>query len=357
VDDAAAFAESLRAGVEAMPAAIFGANGDARLAVTLSVGVAPVAAGEEFSHFSVVAETACKAAKDRGRNRVEIFAPADVSLMQRHEDLHIFRDLLAALERGRFRLFAQPIVPLDGHRSPPQFEILVRMIDEDDQIIVPGRFLSAAARYQLLGRLDQWVLDEAIGLLTARRRFLEKMPATFWINLSGPSVGNSGFAAATCARIREAALPAGCIGIEITESTAIGELDAARSFISQLRDIGCMTALDDFGTGLSSLAYLRALPVAKLKIDGSFIRDLLRDPRAESMVRAILQIARQLGIDTVAECIETPEVAVRLAQLGVGYGQGFHFSEPVPIERILDAGSRMHSLATGGAAAVRRARA
>ena len=311
---------------------------------TVSIGIAAFPAGERLGHALAQAEMACAAAKDRGRNRVEVFAPADASLMQRHEDLHVFRELLNALERGRFRLFAQPIVPLDGRPHPLQFELLLRMIDDDDQIIVPGRFLSAAARYQLLGRLDQWVVEQTIEKLVEHRAILERTPATFWINLSGPSVGNAEFTSTTVERITAAALPAGSIGVEITESTAIGNIDGARSFIGRLRDIGCTTALDDFGTGLSSLAYLRALPVAKLKIDGSFVRDLLRDARAESMVRAMLQLARQLRIETVAECIETPEVATRLALLGVTYGQGFHFSEPVPLERILEAGSRMHSL-------------
>lgn len=339
-DRSRAWADGLREAIESMP--LPSRCRDAR--PTVSIGIASFPAGERLGHALAHAEMACIAAKDRGRNRVEVFAPADASLMQRHEDVHVFRDLLNALERGRFRLFAQPIVPLDGRPHTPQFEVLLRMIDDDDQIIVPGRFLSAASRYQLLGRLDQWVVEQTIGMLVERRGILERAPSTFWINLSGPSVGNAEFTADTIARIIEAGLPAGSVGIEITESTAIGNLDGARSFIGRLRDIGCSTALDDFGTGLSSLAYLRALPVAKLKIDGSFIRDLLRDARAESMVRAMLQLARQLRIETVGECIESPEVAARLALLGVTYGQGFHFSEPAPLERILEAGSRMHDL-------------
>ncbi|MFO1377687.1 MAG: EAL domain-containing protein [Steroidobacteraceae bacterium] len=339
-DRSRTWADELRQAIEHMP--LPPRCRDAR--PTVSIGIAAFPAGERLGHALAQAEMACAAAKDRGRNRVEVFAPADASLMQRHEDLHVFRELLNALERGRFRLFAQPIVPLDGRPHPLQFELLLRMIDDDDQIIVPGRFLSAAARYQLLGRLDQWVVEQTIEKLVEHRAILERTPATFWINLSGPSVGNAEFTSTTVERITAAALPAGSIGVEITESTAIGNIDGARSFIGRLRDIGCTTALDDFGTGLSSLAYLRALPVAKLKIDGSFVRDLLRDARAESMVRAMLQLARQLRIETVAECIETPEVATRLALLGVTYGQGFHFSEPVPLERILEAGSRMHSL-------------
>ena len=303
--------------------------------VSASFGIAALSADHTLNHALAASETACKAAKDRGRNRVEVFADTDESLMQRHEDLRVFRDLVDALDTDRFVLFAQPLRPLTDPTRPTHYEILVRMRDVSGSLVLPGKFLSAATRYQLFTRMDQWVIQHTLDALKPHREFLRSTATMFWINLSGQSLAQPEFADYVRAAVREADLPAGSVGFEITENAAIGNLETAQRFMSRLRELGCSFALDDFGTGLSSLKYLKDLKVSMLKIDGSFIRDLLRDPRSDSLVRAVLRVAEELGLETTAECIESPETAVHLSGIGVTYGQGFELGRPGDLAMLL----------------------
>jgi EAL domain-containing protein (putative c-di-GMP-specific phosphodiesterase class I) len=178
--------------------------------------------------------------------------------------------------------------------------------------------------------VDRWVIQEAVRLLTPHAALLADCPVVFTINVSGQSLGEEGFADFVIQQVRSSGIAAKVFCFELTESAAIANLAHAETVMKRLRDIGCTIALDDFGTGLSSLAYLRALPVDMLKIDGSFVRDVLKDPRAESMVQAIAQLARSMNLTTVAEYVETDEIRLRIAQLGVDYGQGFAIARPAP---------------------------
>ena len=247
----------------------------------------------------------------------------------------MFRDLVDALDSDRFTLFAQPLRALANPTLPTHYEILVRMLDSTGGIIAPEKFFSAATRYQLLSRLDQWVVTRTLAELRPVAAELRARGAMFWINLSGQSLAQAEFADFARSAVRDAGLPAGSIGFEITENAAIGNLEPAQRFMSRLRELGCSFALDDFGTGLSSLKYLKDLKVSMLKIDGSFIRDLLRDPRSDSLVRAVLRVAGELHLETTAECIETPEVAHHLSAIGVTYGQGFELGRPAPLKDVL----------------------
>jgi diguanylate cyclase (GGDEF)-like protein len=329
---AAEFAEALRAGAEQL-SPLFG---DGKMQISVSVGVAEVdRRSQELAHALAAAETACKAANDRGRNRVALFEEADASIVRRHADINVAADVRSALYEDRLRLYAQLIVPLNG-QGPLHFEILLRMIGHDDETIGPDNFMSAAQRYQLMPVIDRWVIERAVEMLKPHAELLRKHSLVFTINFSGQSlqqgadftdfventIGNSGIAPS-------------CFCFELTESTAIGELARAESLMRRMRKLGCNIALDDFGTGLSSLAYLRSLPIGMLKIDGSFVRDVLADPRADSMVQAIAQLAHSMGLVTVAEYVETEEIRSRVASLGVDYGQGFSIAQPMPLCDIL----------------------
>lgn len=335
-ETAATFAESLRQAIASLPAASLGVPGDARAAVTASIGIAPVRAGDEFAHFSIVAETACKAAKDRGRNRVEVYQSTDASLVRRAEDVNIVPNLRVAMDEKRLRLDAQLISPLHGDpQARPHYELLLRMIDDHGATVGPDRFLSAAIRYQFMPSIDRWVVEEALAQLAPHAALLSQRPVVFTINLSGQSVGEPAFADFLVDAIHRSGIDPGVLCFELTESAAIGNLTRAEMVMRRLRELGCAIALDDFGTGLSSLAYLRALPIDLLKIDGSFVRDILKDPRAESMVQAIAHLARAMGLATVAEYVETDEIRLRVASLGVDYGQGFSIGRPVPMSEVL----------------------
>jgi diguanylate cyclase (GGDEF)-like protein len=329
VSRAAAWAEQARASIASRPPP----QRCTGLRISASLGVAAVEGSLE--HALVGAQTACKAAKDRGRDRVQAFDTTDPSLVQRHDELRVYRDLVDAFEQGRFRLYAQPIVPLWDPTRATRYEILVRLLDAQGQPVAPDRFLQAAARYQLLPQLDRWVLDETLRSLQPDAAALADAGATFSINLSEASVADAGFPEHLAGRLAATGVPGALLGLELAESHAIARLPAAEQLIAAAARLGCPCAIDDFGTGLSSLANLKSLPVGALKIDGLFVRDLLTNPRSEAMIRAILQIARQLEVDTVAECVETAEVASHLATLGVTYGQGWAFAQPRPLEDVL----------------------
>ena len=333
LDDAARFAEALRQGAEQLGAGI----GDGSIAVSISVGVAAVEPrAAEFTHAFAAAETACKAANDRGRNRVEIFQEADESIIRRFTDINMVADLRAAIAGGRMRLYAQMLLPLGGTHLRPHFELLLRMIGTDGQTIGPHTFMSSAHRYQLMPEIDRWVVGEALRLLKPHAALLLKDPVVFTINCSGQSLQDEAWTEFLIAQINDSGLNPAALCFELTESAAVGNLAHTETLMHQLRKLGCGIALDDFGTGLSSLAYLRSLPITMLKIDGSFVRDVLRDTKAESTIQAIAQLARAMSLVTVAEYVETEEIRNRIAQLGVDYGQGFAIAQPVPIDEVLE---------------------
>ncbi len=287
-------------------------------------------------HSLAAAETACKAAKDRGRNRVESYEVNDQSIVRRFNDINIAARLRVAISEDRLRLDAQVIAPfVTGEHIRPHYELLLRMIDEDGETVGPDRFLSAANRYQLMPTIDRWVIDKAIALLKPQAALLASRPVGFAINFSGQSLNDNTFGDFLLERIEHSGLAPELFTFELTENATVANVARAEDLMRRLRRIGCGVALDDFGTGLSSLSYLRQLPVTVLKIDGSFVRDVLKDVRAESMVQAIAQLARSMSLITVAEYVETEELRHRIAALGVDYGQGFAIGRPVPLQEVL----------------------
>ena len=328
------FAEVLRQSAEQLSAM----NGSTRLHVALTIGVAPLdTSTSDLAHALAEAESACKAGKDRGRNRVEIYQDADLSIIRRHTDISTAGDLRDAIAANRMRLDAQLILPIGTQEmtATPHFELLVRMLTIKGDTIGPDRFMSAAHRYQLMPSIDRWVIENAIAMLQPHADLLVNLPVVFTINLSGQSLNEETFADYLLQHIETSGLEPGLFCFELTETAAVASIEKAELLMRRLRKLGCGVALDDFGTGLSSLSYLRALPVTILKIDGSFVRDILKDPRSESMVQAIAQLARTMGIVTVAEYVETDEIRARIATLGVDYGQGFAIGKPVPLPEVL----------------------
>ena len=284
------------------------------------------------------AESACKAGKDRGRNRVEVYEEADVSIIRRFTDITTAGDLRTAIAENRMRLDAQLIQPIGapGQHAVPHYELLLRMIDPLGETVGPDRFLSAAQRYQMMPTIDRWVIEQAISQLSAVAGWLKDRPVVFSVNFSGQSLNDEAFQDFLFERLEHCALDPRVFCFELTESDAIANIGKAEGLMRRLRKLDCGVALDDFGTGLSSLSYLRALPVTLLKIDGSFVRDILKDPRAESMVQAIAQLSRTMQLATVAEYVETPEIQARLVSLGVDYAQGFAVGRPQPLTSLLE---------------------
>ena len=334
-EDAEKFAQALRAGAEQL----LPGPGESRPPVSISIGVAllDTSDGGELAHVLAAAESACKAAKERGRNRVEVYQASDTSIVRRFADISVAAQLRDAIDNDRMRLDAQLILPFSGAESArPHYELLLRMINDDGLTMGPDSFLSAAARYQLMPLIDRWVVNHAIEALKPRAGVLEGKALGFTINFSGQSLDDDSFADFLIGAIGGSGLDPDLFCFELTENATVAHLARAEELMRRLRKLGCGVALDDFGTGLSSLSCLRQLPITMLKIDGSFIRDVVKDPRAESMVRAIAELARGMKITTVAEYIETAEISARVAELGVDYGQGFAIGRPIALTELLN---------------------
>ena len=280
------------------------------------------------------ADTACYAAKEAGRNRVHTWFDTDLAMRARQGEMQWATRIEQALDEDRFVLFAQRFEAVNPSAyAGLHAEVLVRMIDLDGSLVLPGAFLPATERFHLAPRFDRWVLRRAINTLAA---LPDLAPVdTLCINISGQSVGDRVFHRHAIETLREAGPPV-CrrICLEITETAAVTNLADAALFIAQVRNLGVRVALDDFGAGASSFGYLKTLAVDLLKIDGQFITDLLDDPLDDVAVRCFVDIARVIGVKTIAEFVERPEVLEHLRKIGVDYAQGFLLHRPEPIEAV-----------------------
>jgi EAL domain-containing protein (putative c-di-GMP-specific phosphodiesterase class I) len=305
--------------------------------VSVTCGVAVlVEMPDGFARAMASAELACKTAKSRGRGRVELYACEDDSMMRRHDDAVAVGKLRAALRNDRLELYAQRIVSLRDPTAAGGYELLLRLREENGNLISPGPLLAAAHRYQLLPSVDLWVIRRAMQMLTAYREMLLTRGLCISINMSGQSFGDENCIAQLAQGLLEAKLPAGCVMIEITEQAAVSNLGRAHAMIQQLETLGCRFALDDFGTGSNSLSYLKNLQISRVKIDGSFVRDILSNKNSLATVQAIVGLAEAMKIETVAEYVETDEIAVAVRQLGVDYAQGFAYGRPEPFDQLLE---------------------
>ncbi len=307
----------------------------AGVTTTMSFGVAALPPGGTLEHALAAAESACQEAKDGGRNRVEAFVPGADRLAAQQQELRVYHELLEAFEHNRLRLYAQALTPLWDPSRAERYEVLVRLQDARGQIVPAERFIEVARRHRLMRRLDDWVLAELLRQIGPSAAALTHAGTVFSVNVSGESLMQPDLADRIGAAVRAARLPPALLNFEVSEAAITGRVAETERFVNAIGELGCRSSIDDFGTGVTSLAYLKVLKVSALKIDGVFVADLLREPRSESMVRAILHIARQLELDTVAESVESKEAASQLATLGVTYGQGSAFGEPRPLAEVL----------------------
>ena len=318
--------------------------------ISISCGVsALIAMPDGLARAIAAAELACKSAKNRGRNRVELYDFADGSMMRRHRDTMAVGQLRSALKADRLLLYAQRVAPLQNPGLPGGYEILLRLQEVDGSLVPPGPLIEAAQRYQILPSIDRWVIQRAMQMLGPHRGMFRSRGLGMSINVSGQSIGDKAFVQQFLKLLREANLPRACVSIELTEQAAITNLACAQEMVAQLRALGCELALDDFGTGSNSLTNLKALQVARVKIDGSFVRDLLSDRNSRATVRAVVELAKGLGIQTVAEYVESEAIASELRILGVDYAQGYHIGRPEPLAGLLesltrDESQRLHRL-------------
>ena len=306
---------------------------DRTFRLSVSIGVVPIAAdNEDVAALLNAADSACEAAKEAGRNRIHSFQENDIDLMRRRREMQWAARINNALEENRFELFRQTIQPLQAEEDGAHYEILLRMRDENGGIISPGLFIEAAERYAITPSIDRWVIRNAFRWLVSDSDERERLFRCS-INLSGQSVGDEKFLPFVIDQFQMSGLDPTKICFEITEHAAVASYSQVIRFINALRELGCKFALDDFGTGMSSYGYLKHFPVDYLKIDGTFVKEILHDPIDREMVRSINEIGHLTGKQTIAEFAENEEIITMLRGMGIDYAQGYGVSEPKRVSR------------------------
>ncbi|MBT3058052.1 MAG: EAL domain-containing protein [Candidatus Thiodiazotropha sp.] len=309
--------------------------GEKSFSQSISIGMVPIdKQSKDLEQVLSHADSACFSAKDEGRNKVHIYDPIGSPAAKRHGEAKWVTHIRSALEQDRFTLFVQPIKSINSSGASEHVEVLIRMLDDSGELILPGAFIPAAERFDLMPSIDRWVIDRLIRYIAANRDDSLAAGRRYFVNLSGHSLCDEEVLEVILERIRHDEIPKGMLCFEVTETAAISNLTSAEHFMRTLQRFGCEFALDDFGSGLSSFGYLKHLPVEYLKIDGAFVKEMLDNAIDDSMVDAINRIGHIMGLETIAEFVENDRVLHRLQDIGIDYVQGFGICRPFPIEQL-----------------------
>lgn len=323
---------------------VFESDG-AAFSVSASIGF--VSIHKEFNDYKTIlssADSACYAAKESGRNTLVVYSGEENDVAEQEQEVMWLPKLQDALEHGNFRLLAQPIARLDTQGVSPEvthYEFLLRMLSTTGEYISPYKFIKSAERYSLMIHIDQWVLQHAF---KSAAQVLDQLdvPCTFSINLSGQFLSDPNMLDFIQEQLNASGVDASNFWFEIKETAAITHFSSAVVILKGLRTMGAKIALDDFGSGVSSFAYLQKLPIDILKIDGQFIREVATDPAAHEMVRAMNQMSKVMGFETVAEFVESEAILTELEDIGVNFAQGYQIGRPCPLNEAISAGLPGH---------------
>jgi diguanylate cyclase (GGDEF)-like protein/PAS domain S-box-containing protein len=312
----------------------------------VSIGIAEIKQdSKSMSELLSAADQACCLAKEQGRNRLHVYQESDVMLAQRHGEMLWISRLNEAFAHDYFRLYAMPIVHLRD--SPERHdEVLIRIRNSQGDLILPGAFIPAAERYDMMLSIDRWVIRavcqhiqsvrDSLPPLAALAESRHRTQALYSVNLSGMSLADTGLQDYITGQFVQYAIAPEQICFEITETAVIANLPKAQVFMRQLKAMGCRFSLDDFGSGFSSFAYLKALPVDYLKIDGVFVRGIATNAINRAMVKAINEVGHVMGLKTVAEYVENAETLAIIRELGIDYAQGYAVGSPQPLTAGID---------------------
>jgi len=333
-------ADYLREGIQSFRF-YWGQPGQPKSIFTIGVSIGLVPVSKQIRHYKSIlamADAACYAAKNGGRNNVHIYQEDDEELLERHKEIQWFALINDNLERDDgFVLYHQPIQSLNIPRSiddsathSTRYEILLRMTDPEGKMVAPGAFLSTAVRYNLMPSLDRWVVHKLLNWLSCHPEHLAALDFCS-VNVSGYSLGDKELLESIETCLKKTNIPAHKLCFELNEATAITNLTSAQQFIQHLKALGCRFALDNFGSGMSSFDYLKSLPVDFVKIEGSLIKALLTDEIDYAVVKCINEISHLMGIKTIAEAVETEAVYHKLQTLDIDYVQGYWLGKPEPL--------------------------
>ncbi|WP_333343773.1 EAL domain-containing protein [Microcoleus sp. w1-18aA5] len=299
--------------------------------IGVSIGVVAInQTSKDLMQVLGEADAACYAAKARGRNCVHVYSLDDEEVIKQRGERLVISQISRALGTNHFRLYCQKIVSISSNPLVEHYEILLRMLDENGEVVSPNEFIPAAERYGLITEIDCWVIET---FFSNYHKLPEKdvNQGLYTINLSGASISNNQFLRFLIEQFSRYKVPPQTIGFEITETAAIANFEQARYFMGELKKIGCCFALDDFGSGLSSFAYLMNLPVDYLKIDGAFVKNISHNLISQALVEGFNRIAHAMNLETIAEFVEDETILEKLREIGVDYAQGYGIARPLPI--------------------------
>jgi diguanylate cyclase (GGDEF)-like protein len=304
--------------------------------IGISIGVVEITPNmNDLGDVTGFADAACYAAKENGRNQVHLFQPLDDEQLKRHLEMQWVSRINESIESNNFTLYCQAITPLQDESLPVFYEVLLRKIDEDGSLILPMMFIPSAERYHLMAKVDRWVINKTFALFQEYAGRQQHQNFLLTINLSGMSVGDLSLLDYLKEAFINYGVPPERMCFEITETSAIININNTIHLIKELQALGCKFLLDDFGSGMSSFSYLKNLPVDFLKMDGAYVKDITHNPTDLAMAKAIQSIAESMNIKTIAEFVESKDTLDCLKTMNVDYAQGYYINRPTPIEEVL----------------------
>jgi len=307
---------------------------DQEYQVTSSIGVMTFGRmSDEYAEYYSKVTTACFLAKQNGGNQYHYIDENDQKVMAQQESMEWVSGIMEGFSEDRFCLYVQPIVSIDRDEKHTHYEVLIRYRSADGSIICPGDFLPPAERYNLIERIDNWVVSNVIAWLQEHQHKLSDV--MFSINLSGRSIGSQTFHKFLRESLEASSIKMSSLCFEITETAVVDNVERSVEFINSIKELGVKFSLDDFGTGLSSFSYLKQFPVDYLKIDGEFVRDILEDDKSFVFVRSMTEVGHCLDMKVIAEFVESDTMFDKLREANVDYIQGYTVGKPVSIESLL----------------------
>jgi diguanylate cyclase (GGDEF)-like protein len=302
-----------------------------KYSISISGGIASNKDADSAEELIKLVSSCCTYAKIRGRDCIYSYSSDDAGLLQHNKELEWVNRINEALDENRFELYFQPIVPTKNDNSKHHYEILIRMLDESGNLVMPGDFLPTVEKYNFARRLDRWVINNVFWWLHNNPEHVSNLELCS-INLSGNTLTDPDIAMYITQQFQEHKISPEKISFEITETAAINNFDTALEFIASIKKLGCRFALDDFGSGLSSFAYLKKLPVDYLKIDGQFVKDMIEDDIDFEIVKSVNSIGHVMNMQIIAEYVESEKIFSTLKLLGVDFAQGFGIGKPMPLK-------------------------